>query len=457
MARIFISFFDGIVDLNNPKAMSCHYESLLTEFKNAGNDILYFDHKIWGKDFGKPPKNFLNQLKKFNPDLIILFDNRCYDISKHFDCPIIIWEADSCLYFSNKEEIKKNPNRFHYIVGQTVLVPKIKELFGITSNNVHYLSSVTSTISEDLPQTTNISFIGTKFHTPDMISEFMHTKPSNKEVEIFKKMLCYVEKYPFTTEEEIFKKIKTNSTNIKDKFSVKSAIAVLSVKNRIQILSMAADLGLDLYGNESWIDGLLHEPDLALSYKNKLIYTQKQNQDIYNSSKISININHAQAQTGFSWRVCDIMASNACLVTQHKKDLEDLFPKIKIPMFSNKYEAYEICKKLLREDNMRKDIVNSCQEAIDKNFRYSHLFKKLEQIFGIIFITNNLGNIARLSLKNESIDENGKIKFRANTRVNLLLLSTMMIINQIPIINKPLMSRDQILDKIENVIKNDKK
>jgi hypothetical protein len=129
MAKIFISFFDGIIDPLNPNAMSCHYESILNEFKKHGNDILYFQHQVWGKDLGKTPKEFLQKVKKFNPELIILFDNRCYcDLYKFFDCPIIIWEADSCLYFANQNEIRNNPNRFHYIVCQTYLIKKIKEI-----------------------------------------------------------------------------------------------------------------------------------------------------------------------------------------------------------------------------------------------------------------------------------------------------------------------------------------
>jgi hypothetical protein len=457
MAKIFISFFDGIVDKNNPNAMSCHYESLLMELKKAGNDVLYFNHKVWNKNFGKAPSNFIEKIKLFNPDFIISFDNRCFNLAKDFDCPIIIWEADSFLYFSNIEDIKKNPNRYIYIVGQSVLVEKIKSTFSITSPNVYYLPSATSICSENLPQKTNISFIGTKFNSPDIVSEFMHKNPSKSEINQFKQALSLVEKYPFLLDQEVFKKLNITSTNILDCFTVKSAIATLSVKNRTQILATAADLGLEIYGPESWMDDLLAEPNLVLSYQNRLVYTLKQNQDIYNSSKISININHAQAQTGFSWRVCDIMASNSCIVTDPKKDLELLFPNIKIPTFNNRYDAYRVCKKLLKDENLRYDIVKSCQEIINKKYRYSHLFNHLSQILGIKLVLNKNGHLTRLIQQQHALDTNVKFNFRAETRFKLMYYSTLMIINQIPFINKPLLSRDAILNKISNVILFDNK
>lgn len=459
MANIFFSFFDGTEDLKNPNAMSCHYESLLNGFAGFGNNILYYQHKYWGKDFGKAPVSFLNTIKKFKPDLIILFDNRCYyDLYKTFNCPIIIWEADSYLYFSNQEKIKENPDRYIYIVGQTVLVKEIKKFFNIKKyNQVHYLPSVTSVVAENIKQNIEISFIGTKFHCNDIVGNFMKKNPNNIEIKQYKKLINYIEQFPFSNDQKLLTKFNIKSDKIKNDFSIRSIVDMLSTKNRIQILSAVADLGLNLYGQTSWIDNLSHEPNLVLSYQNNKIYTLKQNQDIYNSSKISININHAQAQTGFSWRVSDIMASNACLVTQYKKDIKYLFPKLNIPMFNNRYEAYEICKKLLKNNSLRREIVLSSQEIINKNYRYINLLKNLQNIIGISLISSQNAKITRLTTNNKKNIHKLKINnFRLETRKDLIKYSTQLIINQVPFINKLFISRDTILDKITKTINNDK-
>ena len=141
-------------------------------------------------------------------------------------------------------------------------------------------------------------------------------------------------------------------------------------------------MGLELYGTKNWVSDLYNEPNLTLCYNPKLIYTLEDNQRIYNTSKIGININHHQATTGFSWRVCDIMASNACLVSSYSADFKKLFPNIDIPTFTNEFEAYCLCKKLIENENYRLDIVAKCNEIIDEKYRFKHILKIMEDFLG---------------------------------------------------------------------------
>lgn len=463
MARILISFFNGITDFDNPNAMPCFYESFLSEFQKNGNDVLYYENKLWGKDFPQAPKSFVNKIKKFNPDLIILFNNCCFDLSKHFDCPILIWEVDSPIYFSNKKKISENPNRYIFITAQTASQKIIENVFGVNQKNIHHFPFATSIIAENIPQTNNICFIGTKFASNNAVSNFMSNTPNTLVIEKYKEIYNFIEKNPFSTETEIIDKFNIKSKKIKNGFSVREIVENISAKKRIQILSEISDLGLSIYGTRSWIDNLEYNPEIILSYKDKLVYSIKHNQNIYNSSKIGININHVQAKTGFSWRVCDIMASNACLVTEPKEDLKKLFPNIKIPTYTNKYEAYDVCKKILKEDNMRNEIVLSCQEIINKNYRFTNTIKNLEQVFCLSLIGKQKGNITKLSIEKRTIlDKNAAIRnskkswLRLKTRSKLVAYSTLMSVNQIPFVNKLLIDRDTLFDKIKKTIEDDK-
>lgn len=471
MAKIFISFFNGITDFNNQNAMPCFYESFLSEFQKNGNDIFYYENKLWGKDFSQAPKNFINKIKKFNPDLIILFNNCCFDLSKYFDCPIIIWEVDSPIYFSNKKKISENPNRYIFVTAQTSSQKIIQNIFGADKKNICYLPFATSIMAENIPQTNNICFIGTKFASNNIVSGFMEKIPNTLEIEKYKEIYNFIEKNPFSKEIDVINKFNINSRKIKNNLSVREIVENISAKKRIQILSEISDLGLNIYGTKSWIHNLEYNPELILSYKDKLTYSIKHNQDIYNSSKIGININHVQAKTGFSWRVCDIMASNACLVTEPKEDLKILFPNIKIPTYTNKREAYDICKKILKEDNLRNEIVLSCQEIINKKYRFNNTIKDLEQILNINLFSKKNSIIIKLILEEENIiskkniNSNNEIKkidnktkniFRIKTRSILMFYSTLMLINQIPIINKILIDRDTLLDKIKKTIESEK-
>ncbi len=460
MARVFISFFNAIQDSQNSSAMPCFYEGFIRELVNNGNQVLCFGNTNWEQNFQNPKKKFIKLLKSFNPDLMILFNNSCYDLSNHFDCPIVIWEADSYLYYFNKESLKKNPNRYKFIVAQSVEQKLVADFFGVKKENVFFLPFSTAIEAKRVIQDTNISFIGSNYRFSKMFSKFMMMNPNEQEINQYKQLLKKMEDNPFITREKALESIGVKSEIIKNNFSFNDVLSDISATARIQSLSAVSNLGLKLYGSQSWIK-IAYHPELILSYQNKKIYSLKDNQNIYNRSKIGININHIQAQSGFSWRVCDIMASNACLVTEPKSDLKLLFPSIKIPVFNNPYEARETCKLLLKDDSYRKEIVNQSNEVINNNYLFSHRLNDLTQILDINL--KNVGargsleyfsEINKMQIIKEKIDEQwraiGSGKFYVKSK--LMINGAKLIANQIPLINTKFNSRDEIIEKINAII-----
>lgn len=387
MTKIFIAFFNGVAVEGNNSIMPCFYESFIKELEKAGNVVMYSFHSDFACQFNEPaPTDFISGLKKFNPDLIILFNNKFYDLSSDFDCPIVVYEVDSVLYYSNKENLKNNPDRYKYIVPQVDSIKLLEDTLGVKSDNVCYVPFVTAIQRERIPQLTNISFIGSKFdgfYANNAYTLFMKTLPSKNEIAQFRQVEECIKSDPFITKEKIVKKLSLTSDKVINNIYIDNMIMIISNERRIQTLSQIADLGLDLYGTPNWATDLLYEPNLTLSYKQKQVYSIKHNQDIYNGSKICININHIQAVSGFSWRVCDIMASNGCLVSEYRPGFDRLFPNVPIQTFTNRYEAREVCLKLLNNENMRKDIVAQCQEVINEKFRFNHLFKVMEDFLGM--------------------------------------------------------------------------
>ena len=168
---------------------------------------------------------------------------------------------------------------------------------------------------------------------------------------------------------------------------------VLSGSIRRLTLSEISDLGLVIFGPRSWVTESCVDPYIPLSYNSRAVYSLKHNQDVYNASRLAININHIQALTGFSWRVCDVMASNACLVSEYCPDFEHLFPGVSIPLFSSRYEARELCRKLLDNENMRRDIVAQCNEIIDAKYRFENLVPPLEDFFQVSLREEKCGSV----------------------------------------------------------------
>ena len=406
MAKIFISAFSGNLDPNNKYALPCFIDSFLYELKKAGNDILFFSSPYFVFKKGqKAPLEIIQKLQQFSPDLIILFNN-CfydYDFSESFSCPIVVLEVDSYLYFSNKHILENKKNNYHYIVQANDSIENIHQILAVPYSRIHRVPVFTSVVSTSIAKTANIVFIGSFFSYTNYVRNLALNSPTKKEINEFKKICSYIEKDPFVSQEKLKKDIVITSKFLNENLDVEKIGAFVCSYNRIKTLSSVAPLGLDLYGTISWINVLDFYPEIALSFINKKVYSLHDNQNIYNSAKIGISISHIQARSGFPLRIMDIMASSACLVSDYHDDFELYFPKVKIPIFSSPNEAYDVCKKLLEEDNLREEIIAQCNEIIEKKYRFNRYRKDLEDITGISLLSNRIGNINYLFEFKESL------------------------------------------------------
>jgi len=393
VAKIFLAFFNGLRGMDSKNAMPIFYEAFIKGLLDNGNEVFAFMHSTWIANFNPIPRHLLNEIKEFNPDLIILFNNSFYDVSSYFDCPIIIYEVDSPLYYANKKALKANPSRYKFFVAASNHIDILTNEFNVPKDNILLVPFFTEIHAEDIEKKHNICFIGTKF-TDNYLSclqKFMALKPTDEEREEFKNLVKIVEDRVFITKEELLK--DTTSEKIINTINPGEIVGFLSAHRRLKTLSNLTDLGLDIWGTPNWITDIYNEPWLILNFHSTPVYSIKHNQDIYNSSKIGINIGHLQAKTGFPWRVFDILASNACLVTEYHSDFKKYIPDLKLPFFTNHWEAREQCKKILENENYRLDIVQHSQEVVNKKYRFINTLKIIED-----FLVLNLG----------SNEENGK-------------------------------------------------
>ena len=386
MANIFIAFFNGVEDEGNPNALPIFYESFIKEMDKVGNDLYVIAHHYWGVDFGEIDVELEQQIKKFDPDVCFIFNNSFYDLANVVDCPIIIYEVDSPIYFSNKEKLCRNPERYLYFAAQTSSIATIHDEFGVSKEKIFYIPFFSEVHADDREPTINISFIGSKFqpNPRTLPNRFTNSNPSKEERELFAKCIEEITRNPQITVRELIFKLQILSEKVAINLSIPDILMYLSGEKRIHVLSAIVDLGLELYGNENWAKDYYYDYRLNLAFNYKKVYSLKHNQDIYNSSKIGISVAHVQAKTGFPWRIMDIMASNACLVSDYHEDFERLFKGVPIPTFSSEYEAREICLKLLADEKQRQEIVAQCQAIVDSKYRFKHLLEKMEEYSGVI-------------------------------------------------------------------------
>lgn len=399
MAKIFVSLYNFGRKKDDFHAFPPFYESFIHGLKDAGNEVLCFHQKTFTRSFDSEIPPIQSQIiKSFNPDLCILFCNKFWDISRIVDCPILIYDTDSPLEYAGINHLRANVDRYKFVTSHSEGIELLKNYMNAKKENcsiIPFFSEVRA--NPNCQQERNISFLGTNWlwHGYDFVSSYIRNNPSPEDREFAKQMLNRFVKYPFETTEQIKNSLNINSYDCTFDFNdTRRAAIEISGLRRLHYLSSISDLGLEVRGAYWNIDCMNYFPDVAMCFNAAQTFTLQENEGFYNNSKLSLNTRHIQAQSGFSFRVCDIMASNACLISEESNDLKKLFPKLNIPSFSTPSELRKICKELIANDDLRLEIVAQSQEAINQGHRFHHVLEKMESFCKISLRTSQLGTLS---------------------------------------------------------------
>lgn len=444
MAKILVLFYQPIIDYDNKNGLICFYESFITELSKLGNEILCINYCNL-KDYSDSECLKLTQegrallcdkIKCFNPNLIFAFNNQITEeIIKNTNCPICLMDADGVDLFVNKRFINLFRERyFMYSFYKGWEDEKYKNL-GVKSNKIIFLNMATSIKNEKLEKVNNISFIGTKFGE---ISHELTKKLLTNSTTLYDLLKYYNEPY------KQYKNITNKYMNLLN-CDIVSTYPLLDT--RIYVLQSLLDLGLKLYGIRWDVlsDDVL---SLKLSFDKTPKYSLKNNQDIYNSSKINLSISHPQCGGyAFPWRIYDIMASGGLLISSYSKLLEEKTKGIvDIPMFKSPYEARDLCKFALTNPAYCEDIIAKSNEYIEKYGRWKNNFKIIENTIDIkLFNKKDMSipyQIINIDVNNTDvdveIDEKASIhkkflhNFKIKQRIKIAFYGLFIILGQIP-------------------------
>ncbi len=384
MAKVFVAFYNAFYDPEDEKKMPAFYESFVRGLKEDGNTIMLGMHKKWGESIGWSdiPEDIKKKIQDFAPDVCFVFNNYYYDLS-FLECPVVIAEADSPIYYANPEMLRKKADRLHFLVYDMDSYMLLQSLFQVPKDNIIKIPLFTSVCADSsVESNANISFIGTLFEVGSTYKYRNTAKLMNEqERKEYFEVVHKIEANPYITRNEAIKNCKHE--NVRNAIDTQAVLFTLSAEKRIHVLSEIADLGLSLYGTDNWVKAYYFHMELNECYIEKNVYSLEHNMQIYNSSRIGISISHMQAVDGFPWRVMDIMASNAVLVSDSHKEFDMLFHGVNIPIYHNRFEAREWCKKLLNDESLRIDIVRRCNEIINDNYTYRHFRGRLEEALNI--------------------------------------------------------------------------
>jgi len=389
MANILITYFK-IQEIGMGKTLA-FWDGLFQELKNNGNNLFVINTAYFNDYHNNIVKNkkldnlILDRVAQFKPELIITFNHRipyCL-LEKYKDVPTIIWDGDELKYFCDLNYIKNNIERYKIFS----IVDAWKEdylNFGFKESQIYQMPPATAIYKEDIEQDVPVSFLGGIHYDNRKIKNLIKSHKYEDQFFNIQQEFLHNNTYDF---EGLFKKYFKEDY---EKLGLCKFDLYTFFNYRWLTLSNLLDLGLKISGLR-WDEVVNVMPQLVTAFYKENVWSLKDNQDFYNRSKISVSPIHPQAQgSGFPWRIYDVMASNACLVSEYSSDLIELTRNyVEIPMFHTPWQAREICQDLLKDEKARKEIVTASQKYVDNNARWIHRFKRIEEIMNIKIINEN--------------------------------------------------------------------
>lgn len=441
MAKVLISYFSDYGE--------AIYDAICSVLQQNGNDIFRLNincSKIhitcWGGDCKVNDKSLIEQIKIFTPDIIFNFNHslpiNIYNILRS-SCKICIIDADNPETFWNKEWLGYNGHNYFYLGLQSYSKIMYENFLGKKlEDNINYIFFPPATIikNEKLIQDKNISFIGSNFYPLAIpIEDLFYSKEALKLYDAFKK------DYFFSIEEA--KKITSNPDY--PSYIYEKIRSYYVGQERLKYMQQITDLGFTFYGVQWWNNIAYYDFELAKCFDSTPIITIEDNQLIYNTSKVSINISHPQARTSFSWRVMDIMASNSCLLMEDKLDWRKLFEKylsketLDAIIYTDKYDMRQKAIQLINNDTLRSKCVYELNNAIKKNGRWEQRFKILEKFLNIKLLSTKTSNAIYIFIKRDEVNSNKTYKININQkiyrRIKIFIYSICLALAQMPIID----------------------
>ncbi len=421
MSKILVSFPGDFV--NGKYYYYSFYEGLLNALCRNGNQVLYMiandflqdyssRQNICNKDIDKTKLD--NYLKSENIDLVIAFNNIRYEnLHQVLECPFVVWGVDSFPFYFDKDKLKESSSRFIIFGNNEEDTQTLnKEL---NSNKIELLRFATDVRADTIDDGNKINIIFIGRYWDNLLLH--NVRSGNLTIEQVKILDKVFRKDLNATTENAFGLAGVSPDFCMPKTAILHSIATA---DRESVLLGICDLGLNLYG-QGWEKA---HYKLVLNFIPRIVYSEKDLSSLFNNSRICFNMSHLQAgHCGFSFRLLDGMASSACLVTDYKPIYDKIFGyKNLIPTYKygDSHAAYNVCKYILDNEDIRLNIVKESHKVIESNFRFEHRFKTLEDFTGVSLLNSNdttKGTIQQISkssfikVKNQSYSRLKRLGF----------------------------------------------
>ena len=395
MAKIvFMAYTNtGWIKPHTPDGYVQAFTNALTRMGNTVKSIILNDFDQFQTD---------EEIISFKPDFIFVINNMNINqnILDNTDCPIVIVVCDSLPFLNNPDLIRANKERYYFLHPSNDTYSQIDAVFpGTPENRSVILGHVTDLRKRNVEQDIPISFVGSLGNWDVSFTKYWNAMFASSDLtdsqtlsflierkEAFLKQLREYETAPLDVQSSVLKEPALPDFDATVGFQYKKSIVYLRTCNlRFAVLEQLTDLGLKIYSYPyGMVDVIRYNIKMFECFDFTPSVTLADSERTFNRSKISMNLPHAQAVEGLSWRVPDILASNACLLSDYRPDLKKLMTGyIDMPMYESPAEARELAQKLLKDDVWRKEIVAASQQMVEDKCRFEHRLRKVAEKTGL--------------------------------------------------------------------------
>lgn len=344
-----------------------------------------------------------DEIVSFRPDFIFTINNGGIfkSVLDGTNCPIILVVSDSLPFLKNLNLVREYKERYYFLHTSKDSYDQIDAVFPDTPSDRNViLGHVTDLRKQDIEQDISVSFIGSLGNWDKSVPMYWRSLFNifgfsdeeaicqlNNRKKAFIDQLNEYAAAPLDTSGSVL------NHPVLEKFSEMTggrnyaqAIVMLRTCNlRYAVLSRMKDLGLKVFSYPyGMVDVVCYDIELFDCFDLTPSVTLQDSAYNFNRSKISLNLPHAHVVEGFSWRVPDILASNACLLSDYRPDLKRLMTGyIDMPMYHSPAEARDLAQKLLKDEVWRKEIVAASQQMIEDKCRFEHRLRKVVDKTGL--------------------------------------------------------------------------
>jgi hypothetical protein len=163
---------------------------------------------------------------------------------------------------------------------------------------------------------------------------------------------------------------------------------IVTNRQRLSVVERLAPHGMALFGNKNW-RRLMSSSTAVMDaiQPGPPVVSHADLRRVYDVSKISINLPQRHvSQEAIQYRVVDIMASNALLITHRStpSDLHRIFgADCPVPTYGDLDELERLCAHYLRNEDERRALVKACNALVRDGFSFRDRALDLVRLAGL--------------------------------------------------------------------------